>query len=326
LTLVPPRDRTSISEVECWRSCNLKRYYRYIYKLELPKSLTAGNNAFGNVMHKALEYLYERHDSKEIRAKIIEDAKAEKMFPDEISCLLSAFKAYEVAVGSSEFDVIGTEYWFDYPALAEYGFFKNIGMKIDLIAKDDNGDFWVIDHKTSKWTVKDDVVPVIEKAKLLWQSALYVKAARDHGIPVKGMVYNIICQPRYRKSKSESRMAFESRVYLSVIATPEKYFTRGYQPMDTEQVNQVLMGFAHDCHAMYADDVAVPNANSCMFGYQYKCEYFEECHETPWDYQLEDKRGTTEGSSTDAKESASQHGQVELSAHSSLTLAGTPKD
>lgn len=195
---------SSQSMIKSFRQCPREAYYKYALRLS-PKVSSLPLER-GKWVHSLLEAFYLGEDWKKVHKKYTKkfndlfDEEKEKLgdLPREIEKLMESyfwfygdpkFKGYNWVVHEVEFKV---------EAMMPNGhMFRGV---VDMIIEDEYG-IWLVDHKTHgrlpdwNYRMMDD------------QSGMYIWAAREMGIPVRGFIWNYISTtgfPKYKVLKNGS--------------------------------------------------------------------------------------------------------------------------
>lgn len=139
-------DRISESKISTYEQCPLKYLYNYVKRYEEDKGVPTHHLKFGTYIHKIFELGYEKSTESEL-LEIAEDIKANYNFKQKIDeekvekCVKNFLK-----FNSNLSETVGTE--LEYLIEVEKGIkFNGI---IDRIVKSPEGNYLIIDYKTSK--------------------------------------------------------------------------------------------------------------------------------------------------------------------------------
>ena len=177
------------SMMKTFRQCPREAYYKYVLRLK-PKVYSTPLTR-GKWIHALLEVHYKGGDWKEEHAKWVSqyrklfDEEKEKLgdLPQECARLM---RGYLWHYGDPRYQEYG---WKVHEVemtletdLPNGHLFRG---RVDLLVEDDFG-LWIVDHKTHKR------LPDWDYRLLDEQSPLYIWAARQMGIPVRGFMWNYI--------------------------------------------------------------------------------------------------------------------------------------
>lgn len=198
------------SSMKTFRQCPREFYYKY--ELSLKPKVASTPLTRGKWMHSLIEAYYQEEDWKPVHDKYtaqfskLFDEEKEKLgdLPREIDLLMASYQWY---YGDPE--VKGTE-WIVHEVekmiqceLPNGHWFRGV---VDLIVEDEYG-LWLVDHKNMK-TFPDWAYRMLDE-----QSSLYIWAARQMGIPVRGFIWNYISTkgfPKYPVLKAGHRFEKKS--------------------------------------------------------------------------------------------------------------------
>ena len=179
--------------------------------------------------------------------------------------------------------------------------FKFAG-RVDAVVQDAKGNYWIIEHKTAAY---------VDGAYLerLWtdsQIALYTMYLREQGIPIKGVIYDILTKCKYSQKAGETEAEYKIRhadlcaknksgkssAKRQMPETDQEYFARLLQFHSQPEVyhrETILIDDARielaknelwDATKRYLDAKSRNyygiNADAC-FNYGRRCTYFDYC-------------------------------------------------
>lgn len=177
------------SECTTYRRCPREHHFRFtlgIAPLERAESLQ-----FGTAIHEGLEAIWHGGEHEiGIWADWAASERARAMLD-----------GYVLRWPSDAYDVLGVEMQFDTalvnPATGEASDAYRLAGKLDALVRDDRGDVWIVEHKTSS----DDIVqgsPYWAKLRLDSQVSTYMVGARALGYEPRGVIYDVLGKPRQR--------------------------------------------------------------------------------------------------------------------------------
>lgn len=180
---------TTQSMIKTFRSCPREAYYKYALRLQ-PKVHSLPLTR-GKWVHALLQAHYEGKDWHEEHARWVSrwrklfDEEKERLGldPEDIVRLMESYFWHygDPAYSGYAWKVHEVELTLE-AELPNGHLFRG---RLDLLVEDDYG-FWVVDHKTHKR------LPDWDYRMLDEQSPLYIWAAREMGIPVRGFIWNYL--------------------------------------------------------------------------------------------------------------------------------------
>ncbi|MFQ5647508.1 MAG: PD-(D/E)XK nuclease family protein [bacterium] len=196
-----------------FRNCRRKCKIRTLDKLvpnQKEKCLS-----FGSVIHEALETWHGGYDFKPVLTCI------DNAYPQKIAnadqkrdwhLATAMMKGYIGRYPSEEFQVIALEKVFEGPIVnpltgkTSRSFY--LAGKVDGIIRYPDGSYWLLEHKTASQITPD----YIERLWVDFQIALYSWYVREYlGIPVVGILYNILGKTTMRQGNGETEEEYQER-------------------------------------------------------------------------------------------------------------------
>ncbi len=208
-------ERMTFSAYNAARNCQKKYELRYRENLR-PKTKPAPF-AFGSIIHSALELWHGSYGS-EGRIEAVLDL-LDRSYPnrqgdpeERASWQLSRamMLGYASRYPQEEFSVLAIEKQFEAPILnpetgRESRSFHMAG-KIDAIVRFPDG-LYVMEHKTAGALTGD----YLERLWCDTQIAAYAYFLRQTGVPIVGVLYNVLVKSRLRQREGESEADFQAR-------------------------------------------------------------------------------------------------------------------
>jgi hypothetical protein len=233
------------SRLRAYRRC--PRYHQLMYELCIRPIEQSYALRFGTLIHIGLE-AYWKADTFKLAAAFAAMRAAES---DEFELVKAEelLRGYSIRWADDGWKTILVESEFQvplfHPATGEE-FPARIGGKLDVLAT--NGRIHIVEHKTSS----EDISPgsdYWQRLTLDSQVSTYLKAAKDLGYDVAGVLYDVICRPtlsvrkatppekrKYTKAgalyanqrdSDESPEEYRMRLREDIAADPDSYYQRG---------------------------------------------------------------------------------------------------
>lgn len=205
------------SALNCLRNCPRKYKHRYVDNLRPVEK--AHSLAFGSVIHSALETWYRlgmAGDGNRL-FKVLEGIDAAYPNRDcdsrEKAAWMAAramFLGYAKRYPAEKFDVVEVEKEFEgeirNPDTGAASRTFSMRGKVDGIVRE-KGAYYLLEHKTAAAVDADYLAK-------LWcdtQIALYAFYLREAGIPIQGIIYNVLLKSRLKQRPGESEEEFAVR-------------------------------------------------------------------------------------------------------------------
>lgn len=248
------------------KTCEAK--YCYKYTLGINKDSDAEEDAsaltFGKCFHTVCEHT--NHEARLFTPDILTRAAFEGQVNGE-NCtkVFACLKSYYQLHAASKLKCIGVE--------LEIGNEEYIGY-IDAIMADANGNWWIVDLKTSGMVVESLFARLHMDTQLNLYAAFAYQVADKLKVPLEkfaGCRYRVVSKPRTVPKAGEGYESYAAR------ANVETYDVE--VPLDVlnprEALEEILDGRAK------AKEITVTNCKknraNCIF-YNRPCEYFSQCH------------------------------------------------
>ena len=204
-----------VSTYSMWslfRNCRKAVDWRYLQQL-VPLRRDR-NLHFGSIIHECLEAWHQRRDLDEVLALI--NRLCANRLQDENQhrdwhLATAMMRAYAVRYAADDFEIVALERNFQGPIVnpatgAASRSFVLAG-KIDGIVRV-GGEYFVLEHKTASQMDAD----YLEKLWTDFQITLYAHYIEQTlGIPITGILYNVLVKARLQQSKGETVEEFELR-------------------------------------------------------------------------------------------------------------------
>jgi len=207
-----PQMVTTYSMWSLFRNCRKAVEWRYLQHL-VP--LQRDHNLhFGSLIHSCLEMWHQRRDLAEV-LQLIDRLCANRAQDEDQKrdwhLATAMMTGYAARYASDDFDVVALEKNFEGPIInpdtgASSRSFVLAG-KVDGIVRI-GGDYFILEHKTAGQLDAD----YLEKLWTDFQITLYAHyIERTLGIPITGILYNVLVKARLQQSKGETEEEFQAR-------------------------------------------------------------------------------------------------------------------
>ena len=215
------------------------RYLQQIVPIQRDRNLY-----FGSLIHECLQTWHQRRDLAEVLALV------DRLCPDRIRdenqfrdwhLATAMMKAYAARYAVEEFDVVALEKTFEGPIInpasgAASRSFVLAG-KVDGIVRT-GGDYFVLEHKTAGQLDSD----YLERLWTDFQITIYAHYIEQTlGIPITGILYNVLVKAKLQQSKGETEEEFqERRAELLAKSKTGKSSAKRRMPETDEEFQQRL--------------------------------------------------------------------------------------
>lgn len=187
-----------------YRDCPMRYRYRYDERLRKKETKTSPALAFGSAVHDHLDYFYQNKamPSLEPINSVNVDGKTFAIIRQMLTSYVALYGAADVE-RHTDF-IPEKEFLLPHPTVDGF----HVAGKIDMLARDLKGDWWLWEHKTTSR---------IDSGYLskLWtnsQIVSYFWAARELGYDCRGIIYNVLPKPLLRQKKAETEEEYIVRV------------------------------------------------------------------------------------------------------------------
>jgi len=195
-----------------FRNCRKAVDWRYLQQL-VPLQRDR-NLHFGSIIHECLQAWHQRRDLDEVLAIIgrlcphrLQDENQRR----DWNLATAMMKAYAARYAIEEFEIIELEKNFEGPIVnpatgaASRSFI--LAGKVDGIARI-GGEHFILEHKTASQVDGD----YLEKLWTDFQITIYAYyVEQTMGIPITGILYNVLVKAKLQQGKGESEQEFEER-------------------------------------------------------------------------------------------------------------------
>ena len=213
--------RISNSLAKSYLRCQRQYDYKY-HRLLTPK--THGLPLYrGNWLHELLEARYKTGDWQKRHKELTQDfltlfEEERELYGDQPTICGKIMESYDYRWNKDE------EYWTILEVEKEYeielpGSNHTFVFKIDLLMEDEYG-IWLVEHKSHK-TIPDDTYRFIDI-----QTARYIWALKELGIPIIGVMWNYLrtkepTKPHMNKNGKVSRAKLDTDLFTYVSTLQE---------------------------------------------------------------------------------------------------------
>lgn len=234
-----------VSTYSMWslfRNCRKAVDWRYLQQL-VPLARDR-NLHFGTLIHECLQAWHQRRDLAEVLSLI--DRLCGNRLQDENQkrdwhLATAMMRAYAARYAAEEFEVIALEKTFEGPIVnpatgAASRSFVLAG-KVDGIVRI-NGDYFVLEHKTAAQLDSD----YLERLWTDFQITIYASyIEQTMGIPITGILYNVLVKAKLQQSKGETEEEFlERRAELIAKSKTGKSSAKRRMPETDDEFQQRL--------------------------------------------------------------------------------------
>lgn len=203
---------TTYSMWSLFRNCRKAVEWRYVEHLSPIER--AHSLAFGSLIHECLE-IWHRHRDFSLVLDHIDRSCPERLHDGaqkrDWHLATAMMRAYAERYAAEEFEVVALEHLFEGPitnpatGAASRSFV--LGGKVDGIVRID-GDYYILEHKTASQIDAD----YLERLWTDFQITLYAYyIEQTMGIPITGILYNVLVKARLQQSAGETEDEFEAR-------------------------------------------------------------------------------------------------------------------
>jgi hypothetical protein len=277
-----------------------------MYELGIDTVSTSDALIFGTVAHKLLEFLWNGEMEKFNHAGTENELSREAAL--KVRAMLDVYHDFW---DRDEYETIATELEFSLPLLNPDTGHKSrtyqLAGKIDAIAKDKKGDYYLIEHKTSGMDISNGSA-YWQRLFLDEQVGIYLHAARRLGYPVIGCVYDVLRKPlikmqletpeekkKYTKGKDgavrlykgqrdsdETEEDYYLRVLKELAANPTKYLVRAQVVRTSTDERTLLRSLWFEARQMtlYRRENLHPTNSQSCFKFNQACKFFDLCCNT----------------------------------------------
>jgi hypothetical protein len=298
--------------IECFLSCRRKCLYRYGYGLRLRPEDQPDALTIGTTVHRLLEEYHNvranLNDPDGFTMRCREAADKSSPVPDDEAYLMAKALAIVDVYSRLRQRAWGEEAQMEVPFCGPIrnprtGYASHkvwLGGKIDKLMRDDDGTWWLADHKTCQ-EVNDEA---IKKAWLAVQQRRYMLYAPR---PVQGAILNYLGKGYTKRRIGEDDAEFERRCQQARLegrnpnrmrqkrdSTPQELYNQTVEalgkdpgrffrreqvlisPHDKLQTKQELWDFAQEFLVTLRNGRWLRTTSAC-FRYNRACEYFDFC-------------------------------------------------
>lgn len=235
----------SNSSLKTYQEC--ARLYKYRYCGDRPEEVETEALRVGNEFHEAIEK-WPNVDYESVRDPLVR----------------GMLRRYMDDRPAGKFNVVAVEVpWECQVADVELRGYVDKVVEID-------GRLYILEHKTTG----RDVDEFIASKAIDRQPILYLIAARQAGLDVDAVIFDVTYRPRIRLSRGETEAQFEERVRM---ASTTRWHPMHVTEIDIAGVEKDVAGLARMLEVSYERDVWPRNPESC-YKYSRPCDYLSQCH------------------------------------------------
>jgi hypothetical protein len=192
----------------CRKAAEL-RYLQHLVPLERDRNLH-----FGSLVHECLELWHGQRDLARVLDLIDRRCAARAQDEDQKRdwhLATAMMRAYAERYAEEEFEVVALEHVFEgsivNPATGAASRSFRLAGKVDGIVRID-GEYFILEHKTASQIDSD----YLERLWTDFQITLYAHYVEQTlGIPITGILYNVLVKARLQQSRGETEDEFEAR-------------------------------------------------------------------------------------------------------------------
>ncbi len=217
------RQTTSYSMWNLFRNCRRACHWRYIKQI-VPITDDERPLRFGTVIHKCLELCHGGAGLEGVLTHIdrcFVNRSTDPVQKQDWHYARAMMKAYASRYASEPRDVVALEKEFTgeivNPATGAKSKSFILSGKVDGIVKKPDGTYYLLEHKTAS-PIDGDYVGKLWTDLQITLYSFYLREAL--GIPIEGVVYNVLVKPKLVQSAGETEEEFAAR--LSALAAKNK--------------------------------------------------------------------------------------------------------
>jgi hypothetical protein len=235
---------TTYSMWSLFRNCRKAVDWRYIE--QLVPLLRDHNLHFGSLIHECLELWHGHRDLAKVLDRIDRLCPSRAQDEDQKRDWLNAtamMTAYAARYAAEEFEIVSLETKFQgvilNPATGAASRSFVLAGKVDGIVRV-HGEYFLLEHKTAAQLDAD----YLERLWMDFQVTIYAHYLElTMGIPITGIIYNILVKAKLQQSKGESIEEFEiRRAELLAKSKTGKTTAKRKLPESDEEFQQRLAG------------------------------------------------------------------------------------
>ena len=209
------RDRliTTYTMWSLFRNCRRACYWRYTKNL-VPLAAKERALHLGSVVHQALEMWYRNGDLGAVLGHIDTCYATRTQDHDLLQdwhYTTAMIRAYVARYPDEPWEVVALEKVFqgeiENPATNATSRSFLLAGRVDGIVRKQDGSLYLLEHKTASIIGSD----YVGKLWTDFQIVLYSHYLRQLGIPLEGVVYNILVKPKLQQGRGETEAEFQAR-------------------------------------------------------------------------------------------------------------------
>ena len=266
-----PDLRLSYSSAQDIRMCERRWYNRKVLGKKPDKDYEEGDQfMIGKAFHYVLEMTGHKYPKKMVDCLKACSAHDDINLTREYYPLITAMvKRYCELHEKSQLNVVAVE-----EEIQEDKFF--IGY-IDAIMSDNDGNWWVVDLKTTGSFREDYLPPLIKNTQLSLYAPYAIQLSEKLGLDkekFQGARYRTTVKPRLKRRNGESASSYARRLYDS-CSSYDVILTSDLLDSDALNEHEIVRNRAEQLIKGY--DIARRNYSNCTAFFK-PCPYFSDCH------------------------------------------------
>jgi len=200
---------TTYTQWQTFRNCRRACHWRYVREL-VPRSGAPAQH-LGTLVHDALMHWHQHRDLEAMLARIDQACAGRAADDDQRQrwhLARAMMQGYAQCYAEEAFRVVALETPFEMPirnpATGRISRRFRLAGKVDGIVEE-HGQYFLLEHKTASHLDGD----YLERLWLDLQISLYSRALETiHGVPIAGVIYNVLCKAQLKQGKGETEAEF----------------------------------------------------------------------------------------------------------------------
>jgi len=270
---------------QTFRNCRRACHWRYVRELA-PRS-GAHAQHLGSLVHEALQHWHQGRDLAVVMATIDQACAgrgADDAQRQQWHLARAMMQGYARRYAEETFRVVALEAPFEMPirnpATGRISRRFRLAGKVDGIVEE-QGQYFLLEHKTASHLDGD----YLERLWLDLQISLYCRALETiHGIPIAGVIYNVVCKAQLKQGKGETEEEFLLRKAELLAKNKSGKTNATRKEAESDEAFQARLQTKYDDPAMFHREVI-------LFTPEQYAELEAELWELTLQYQDALKRG-----------------------------------